>query len=181
MNIRRRSLRGLGVAVALTGCAFADEPAPSPTPKPGTLAAFAAANDLDRSRIADGDSVIVITAANLEELGEGAVLSVTTEPAAPPPELGPVEPVDPAVRTRWRNAVLAQSRTIARLESRRERVEGEIDSLERGRLDARTLDRIEKAEAKLAAVEAEIRRERAVLSRIVRDARKDGAQPGWFR
>jgi len=169
------------ITISLAAIAAAEEPLPSPTPRPGTLAAFASAAELDRSRFGTVDGAIVITGDNLAELGEGAVLTLAEEPAADLPKLTPVDPVDPKLRARWRRAVLAQSRVIARLEARRTTAEAELDRLERGRLDARTLDRIEKAEAKLAQIVAEIARERAELSRIVREARKEGAEPGWFR
>jgi hypothetical protein len=109
------------------------------------------------------------------------VLSVAGSPLAEPGHPDPDSTVDPKVRQRWRSRVLTQSARIATLEARRADVEAEIDRLERGSLDARTLDRIEKAEAKLARVDADIRREKAELSRMVREARKQGAQPGWFR
>ncbi|HSL18549.1 MAG TPA: hypothetical protein VLB51_11650 [Methylomirabilota bacterium] len=175
----RRRWIGVAVIVVATSAA-AEGPPPAPTPKPGTLAAFASRAELDRSRAA-ADGAIVITDDTLTELGEGAVVTLAGEPAAPLPELTPGPTADPKARSRWRSAVLAQSRKIAGLQARRDAAELELDRLERGSLDARTLDRIEKAEAKLRQIDAEIARERAVLSRIVRDARKDGAQPGWFR
>jgi hypothetical protein len=135
---------------------------------------------LDRTE-QSGDGPIVITGDNLDELGRNALFSVTSEPVAEPLEPDPDNGVDPEARERWRSKVLAQSRRIARLEARRAAVEAEIDRLERGRLDARTLDRIERAEAKLRLVDADIAREKTTLSRIVREARKQGAQPGWFR
>ena len=41
--------------------------------------------------------------------------------------------------------------------------------------------RLERAESKLRHLDEEISREREELSRIVRDARRRGAEPGWFR
>lgn len=161
-------------------CGVAPSPTPTPRPRPTTLAAYARATVLDRTE-QSGDGPIVITSDNLDELGRDALFSVTSEPLAEPLEPGPDTRVDPKVRARWRSKVLAQSERIARLEARRTSVEAEIDRLERGRLDARTLDRIERAEAKLHLIDADIRREKTVLSRIVREARKQGAQPGWFR
>ncbi len=158
----------------------APKPTPSPTPGPTTLAAYARATVLDRTE-QSGDGPIVITGDNLDELGRNALFSVTSEPVAEPLEPDPDSGVDSKARERWRSKVLAQSRRIARLEARRAAVEAEIDRLERGRLDARTLDRIERAEAKLQLVDADIAREKRGLSRIVREARKQGAQPGWFR
>ena len=169
----------VGLAIAEVG--HAADPAPSPTPKPGTLAAFARSTQLDRSAADPGSGRIVITTDNLARLGEGAALSETGPPAAEPPAITTDVRPDPTVRSFWRKKVLAQSRNIARLESHRDRVLEEIDRLERGRLDGRALDRIEKAESKLRQVEGDIKREKARLSNLVREARKQGAQPGWFR
>jgi len=162
--------------------ATADEPRPTATPKAGTLAAYASATSLDRSSFAGGEvTPIVITGDNLSELGEGGVFTEVTTPAA---ELVRVElpaSADAKTRDRWRKKVLAQRAVIERLEDRRTAVESEIRRIERGRLDSRALDRIEKAEARLRTIDAQIRRAMFELSSIVREARKDGAQPGWFR
>ena len=158
-----------------------DHPEPTPTPQHRTLAALAKDRPLNRSRAsADGGS-ITITNDNLAQLSDGAVVTELTSTAA---ELGRIEPpdgADAATRQRWRKAVLAQRGVISRLEVRRQGIETKIDRLERGKLDARALDRIAKAESELQDIEREIRRARSVLSRLVRDARKEGAQPGWFR
>lgn len=173
------------------GCAFgmicastspaAEPDRPKPTPKPGTLAALAGSRSLQREPGVDGAGVIVITDENLSSLGEGAALTVMTSTIAEALELETNEQGDPKIREKWRRKVLAQSKVIARLQARRNDVESEIDRLESGRLDSRTLDRLAKAESKLRAVDEEIRTAQTQLSRIVRDARKQGAQPGWFR
>jgi len=124
---------------------------------------------------------IVITTDNLTELGQTGVVTQVRNPIAPPAEVDLGNAPSSKTRAYWRKKVLAQSRVIAKIESRKEEVETEINRIERGRLDSRALDKLEKAETKLKAVETEIRREKQELSRIIRDARKEGAQPGWFR
>jgi len=109
------------------------------------------------------------------------VITVVTTTAAELPLVSTIDSVDPKTREKWRRKVLAQSRTIAQLKVKRATGETEINRLERGRLDAGTLDRIARAEAKLDAIDQEIRRKKAELSQVVREARKEGAQPGWFR
>ena len=172
-------VRFIGI-VKLTGAtlASADTPPLTPTPKPGTLAAYAGSITLDRD---PGDDPVFITTENLGALCEGGLLTTVAKPAGEPFEVDPATEVDPKTRDRWRKKVLSQRRAIANLEERRHIVEAEIDRLERGKLDSKTLDRIEKSETKLRTVEVEIKKENAQLSRIVRQARKDGAQPGWFR
>jgi hypothetical protein len=41
--------------------------------------------------------------------------------------------------------------------------------------------RLQQLEAKLLQLDRDIAGERARLARIVRDARRRGAEPGWFR
>jgi hypothetical protein len=152
-----------------------------PPPGPRTLAELASRTALHRSAVAAGVGPIVITDANLADLADGAVVTVLATTAGDPVDAAAVERVDPKLRERWRRAVLAQSAVVARHEARRAAAAAEVDRLDRGRLDARTLDRIDKARAKVELAEAEVRRERAALSRLIREARKQGAQPGWFR
>jgi septal ring factor EnvC (AmiA/AmiB activator) len=155
----------------------AEPPRPTPTPRPGTLAALAQSTSLTH----ETSTPVVITNDNLTELAVGAVVTVMSSTAAEPSPAVPSKSTSSGRREQWRRRVLAQHRRIAGLEEKRSAVEAEIDRLERGRLDARTLDRIAKAEAKNATIEDEIRREERVLSQLVREARKEGAQPGWFR
>ncbi len=170
----------LAVSCALWSFAGDDPPPPSPTPKPGTLAAIATARSLNRAPGVDESTPIVITNDNLERLGDGAALTVLTSTIA---EAGEIETtkIDPKTREKWRRKVLAQSASITKLEAQGKQIETEIDRLGRGRLDGRALDRIAKAESKLRSIDEEIKRAKAQLSRIVREARKEGAQPGWFR
>jgi len=186
MEIPRNSFRYI-IALGAVLCAIrpsvataAEPPAPTPTPRPGTLAAVATARPLNRAPGTDGSATIVITNDNLEELGDGAALTVITNTIAEAGEIETVE-IDPKTRERWRNKVLAQGKVIARLQARRTAVVHKIDRLERGKLDSRTLDRIATAEAELRAIDLELGREASALGRLVRAARKEGAQPGWFR
>jgi hypothetical protein len=186
MDIPRHTTNIFRTAAFFGGLSFsllstAEEPLPTPTPRSGTLAAYASVTPLDRTCLVNEMTTVVITGDNLAELGEGAVLTVVAEPAAEFVAVDLPEPVDSKTRERWRNKVMAQRKVIERLDARRKTVEAEIDRLERGGLDSRTLDRLEKAESKLGRVDSEIRRERLELSRIIRRARKVGAQPGWFR
>jgi hypothetical protein len=179
-----RQLTTLGCVIGLawtSAPSAAEPPGTRPTPKPGSLAAIAASRSLNRTPELEDTGVIVITDDNLDQLGSGAALTVMTSTIADPSALATDHRADPKTREKWRKKVLAQSGVIARLEARRGEADAELDRLERGKLDSRTLDRIAKAEIKLRAIDAEIRTAAAELSTIIRHARKDGAQPGWFR
>jgi len=174
-------VRVIGI-VKLAAVAFASADTPpatsTPPPKSGTLAAYASSITLDRG---PGEDPVLITTDNLRTLGEGGLITTAARPAVGPFEVEPTAEVDPKVRERWRKKVLAQRRTITNLQAQRRAVEEEIERIERGSLDSRALDRLTMTETKLRRVDAEISQEKQALSRIVRDARKEGAQPGWFR
>jgi hypothetical protein len=104
-----------------------------------------------------------------------------TSTIAGPPPVETDHRADPKTREKWRKKVLAQSSVIARIQARRFDAEAELNRLEWGKLDGQALDRIAKAERNLQTIDTEIKSEKAQLSTIVRQARKEGAQPGWFR
>ena len=92
-------------------------------------------------------------------------------------------------REYWRNTYRAQQKLIEELQNRIEELDAEIprlwnqfyawddpayrDSVIKPELDAKLKERERLAER--------LPREREKLDEIVRDARRDGAQPGWFR
>jgi flagellar biosynthesis/type III secretory pathway protein FliH len=77
--------------------------------------------------------------------------------------------------------VLAQKGLITELEREKLLIEAQIDLIEDGRLSIRALARIQRAEIELRAIEREIQSEKKELARLIREARRDGAEPGWFR
>ena len=179
-----RQLTTFGCVIGLTwmsAARAADSPPQKPTPRPGTLAALANTRLLNRAPVIDGTDVILITNENLNVLGQGAALTIMTSTIAETANFEMEDPVDPKIREKWQRKVLAQSGVIAKLEARRDDADAELNRLEQGKLDSRTLDQIAKAEIKLRTIEKEIRQEKLTLSKIVREARKEGAQPGWFR
>lgn len=154
-----------------------DPPQPTPTPRPGTLAALAKSTSLMR----EGSTPIVITDDNLAELSGGAVVTIMTTAAREPTEPTTVDQIDPKRRGQWRKKVLAQGERITTLQKKRASVEHTINRIESGRFNSGALDRIAKAKAELREIDDTIRHEKRELSKIVREARKEGAQPGWFR
>ncbi len=165
------------ISAALGG----DSLPPEPTPRPGTLAAIAISRQLHRGPGLDGTGVIVITDDNLSTLGQGAALTVMTSTIADPVDFEIGDQVDPKTREKWRRKVMAESSAIAKLEASREAVVAELNRLERGKLDGRTLDRIAKAESKLQAIDAEIVREKAQLSANHSPSEKGGCAAGMVQ
>jgi hypothetical protein len=162
------------VMLAATTSIAAENPAPTPIPRPGTLAAYAGQISLRQTETGG----VTITNGNLAEFAaRGAVTlgAVSARGAAPPKQ------PDAAARTHWRTAYRRQRQVITGLERRRALIEVEIDHIEDGGLTARSLALLDRVEEKARVLDEQIKRERGELVRIVREARRHGAEPGWFR
>lgn len=183
MEISRQLIVIWGVLVVLWNpvARATQTPEPTPTPRPGSLAALAGSTSLNLDVGNQDAGPTTITNADLSTLADTAVITVMTDTAAEFDQVEVSRRADPKTRDKWRKRVTAQKKRIATLEAKKAAVEEEINRLERGSLNARALDRIEQAEVKLRAIEKEIFAAERALSRIVHEARKEGAKPGWFR
>jgi len=158
-----------------------DAPSPTPTPPPETLSDYARRNSLKTSGVTDATGRVVISTATLAEIAGNGTITVGGT-AASGRNLGPT-PSSPKAseRARWRAAHNKQKQVITGLERRRSQLEIEIDHIGDQSLTIKTMARLQRAEAKMRQLEDEISAERSELARIVRDARRHGAEPGWFR
>jgi len=164
--------------LAAAASVAAESPTPTPAPRPGSLAAYASRLTLNRPMAVDSSDHLMITNDNLQVFAAGGAVtlgSASTNGAAP------TKQPDAAERARWRKAYFKQRDVIAGVERRRTLLEVEIDQIEDGQLTPRNLARLDRAEAKARVLEEEIRHERGELAKIVREARRHGAEPGWFR
>lgn len=174
----RRSLAAVATVLFASAALATDEPTRTPTPRPGTLADYARHVSLNASEAVDGSGEIRISSSNLTEIADrgsltrGAVEAHRTSSSPGPPAES---------RDHWRDRYFEQRRVVAGLESRRARLAAEIDRLESGRLTAAIMARIDRAEIELRLLDEEARNAKLELARIVRDARRHGAEPGWFR
>lgn len=157
----------------------AERPTPSQTPTPASLAEYARGMKLKRDATDDSDR-ITIDNANVQAIGRDRAL-VLGVAAAPPVATPRTARDEAAARSRWRSRHDAQRRRIAEVERKIEVVDRDIDVLNRQRLTPRVMVRLDAAKAKLADLERQLDRRRAELGRIIREARQEGAEPGWFR
>jgi hypothetical protein len=154
---------------------------PKPTPRPGTLGAYASKITLDRSLLDDASGHLVLTNDTVADLAKGTPITlgaVVTVGHGSSKASGGRGSAD---RARWRAVHQKQQQVIADLEQRRFLLEIEISHLRRQRPTPKILARLDRTEAKGRHLEQEISRAREKLARIVRDARHEGAEPGWFR
>ena len=165
----------------LTAATVAAADPPRPTPRPGSLAAYAENITLDRSVLGDGAGRLVLTNDSVAGRAGGGSIPLARVPPAGWELSKPTGPAHDSERARWQAAHRKQQQVIAALERRRSVVENEIDQIEDLGLTAKTMARLDRAKSKLRHLDEEIAREREALARIVRDARRRGAEPGWFR
>jgi len=154
---------------------------PRPTPRPGTLGAYARTVTLDRSLLDDSATRVILTNENVADISENATITLGAVVTVGHDVSKATGGGNSADRARWRAAHRKQEKVIADLERQLSLIEIKIDDLERQQLTPRVLARLDRAEAERRHVEQEISRARNELSRIVRDARRHGAEPGWFR
>lgn len=150
-----------------------------PTPRPGSLAAYAEKVTLDHSALDTFEGRVILTNDSVASLAVDGSITLGTVKQAGQKTTRSV--ADNAERSRWQAAHSRQMKVIADLKSRRSRLELEIDQINALSLTAKTMARLEQSEAKLRLLDHEIATERAELARIVRNARRRGAEPGWFR
>ncbi len=161
------------IVILISAAIAADEPSPTPTPYPRKL------GDI---KLKTGETEpVVISDANLAEMADRGTVTICG--SVRPRSRGgtPRTTPDRSEQARWRKAVLSQKRRITELEKKKLHIEAQIDLIEGGTLSIRALARIQRAEIDLRAIEGTIQSEKKELGRLIREARRHGAEPGWFR
>ena len=180
-NHSSRLVSAVLTIVSITAASGSAADPPRPTPRPGTLGAYAKKVSLNRSALGDTTGRVVLTNDSVIGLAADGSITLGTVASAGRKKSKASGVADNAERSRWQAAHHKQRQVIVALERRRSQLETEIDQIEDLSLTAKTMARLERAESKLRHLDEEIAAERAALARIVRDARRRGAEPGWFR
>jgi hypothetical protein len=167
-------------ALLISSAAFSADP-PKPKPRPGTLGAYARKITLDRSLLGDSAGHLVLTNDTVSGIAEGATITLGAVVTVAPKSSKASSRGGSTDRARWRAVHQKQHKVIADLQQRRSVLEIEISHLKKQQLTPKILARLDRTAAKRRHVEREISRAREELARIVRDARRQGAEPGWFR
>ena len=167
------------VALLLTAfCVTADEPPASRPPTSLTELARhlrlrgAALSDDDGRITIDNETVATVAAAGRVTVGSGSSRPPATDWITEPNE---------SDRALWRKRFERQQAKIAACERRLAAIDRDIGLLNRQRVTPRVLARLEAARAKRIGLEQDLREQRGELVRLIREARRHGAQPGWFR
>ena len=192
----------VGVAFAGGAISYAEsEPTPTPTPRPGggkSLTDVAKDKKLNTDAAGTTGGSIVITNENIQDIaakGKVTEAKPVVNRSAVGPNAAGVEMYDPdeqqALHRKyyWQQKYVQQLSKIQALRRQIQQLDSEIpglwndfysrddpayrDGVVKPKLD-QTLNRREQLEEQLAQAEP-------VLEQIKIDARKDGAEPGWFR
>ncbi len=171
----------------------ADSPrTPTPAPSPVTrgnasLAGYARHAPLRASPLQQGeDGGILITNDTVRELREGGSVTAVSGPGAPTgsPTTTPSHPA--ARRAYWRRCVDAQRRRIAAAADELAKADARVRALEDaalagGRGAVKRWAKVDEAKRRRLVIARHLRREREALGAVIRAARREGAEPGWFR
>ena len=192
-----RTLFSLIVALGSAAPAFAAEAKATPTPthtiirRELHLGEYADRLILDRSGLEDRDSTIVISNRTVDRLSDFGTLSTSSRSSVspdPPPHgfRASPTPVGPARRSYWKRRVRQQRQVIDAVENELALLNVKIDALEdaafEGGLRAKSKwVKLAEAKGRRRVVDRRLRNERAKLAAIIREARREGAEPGWFR
>jgi hypothetical protein len=183
-------------------------PTPTPTPRPigpmvygGTqrLGDIAWQIKLDRSAIEDededededGEATIVLTNESIKQLGgqrmltSGSGSSTTTAPVDPE-QLSQRAAQREKVRKHWRKLYDAQLERVRKVEGELAIIDVKIASLAdrtggSGSKEVTARARLAEARQKRRTIAERLRREQDRLQSIISQARRQGAEPGWFR
>jgi len=189
----RTAAAALFLFLTMTQAGAASEASPQQTAAPhprrlGDLAILIHLKAADEDR---REGTIVITNDTVVRHDEKGMLSVA---GAATTEIEPgVDEVDrrevDKQRQKWRKKVDSQRQRIARTEHEIVILEGKIKALSNAAFDAghssrkaiNAWARLESEKSKLANLTARLKQEKQTMNGIIREARRDGAQPGWFR
>ncbi len=184
-----------GVAAMIAVVGYCDPPprstaVPSPTPSVSSrqsLAEYAGGQTLQRSPSADKKSII-ITDENLRDWASGKELTAVTRKTSKSPGPG-FDLETEAPRVVWRDRVQQRLGVIHDLESETSGLESEIAGLwklfyacdDPDERDQRLRPRLKQRIARQRKLSVELEAARVDLQKLLAEARRNGALPGWFR
>jgi septal ring factor EnvC (AmiA/AmiB activator) len=134
---------------------------------------------------------VIITSDSVESLAKTGKLTVgSLQDRATPSKPRPGEPRSDQDHDRlehsWRAKVQKQQDQVAKISRAMKRIDLKIDALESHVVGSRTSAARRRAEIKelkgrRAMLAHQLTREKARLGSLIRTARQQGAEPGWFR
>ena len=187
------------VSLSIAALANPSEPTPTATPEATSsgreihLGEYAARATLDRTGTEGDDGAVVITNDTITRLAaRGALTTVSpgggARVAAPTSVPSPRTAATPSAarRSYWQRKVDAQRDAIAEAQEDVARLTARIEALEDaafqgGRRATRLWAQVEETKGLLRVAQRRLARERDRLDAIIRQARREGAEPGWFR
>jgi hypothetical protein len=187
----------LGLLFIFGGISASDATEPTATPTPPTtrreihIGEYAGRVEIDRSGLEETGGPVVITNQLVKSTRDRGTL--TTGPSSPLYS-GPTPtshratptPAGPRRRSYWQSRVHTQRRIISQVQRELRLLDARIDALEdaafQGGIRATSKwAKLAENRSRRKVVDRRLHNERARLSAIIRAARREGAEPGWFR
>jgi len=181
----------------VSAAVVAVEPEATPTPSIADttgekrLGEYAHRMCLDRAALGEPGGVVVITNDTVGRIkGRGLLTSgrlAARSTASETAHRSSTKPQrDGKLRDHWRKLVDEEREKVARTQTELALLDVKIDSLEDAAFDSgpgavRIWAKYEEARQRRRIIAHRLKRERAKLAEVVREARRYGAQPGWFR
>lgn len=183
---------------------WAEQPTPTPTPRPGGKMSLAEVAKDKQLKGGEKGKGIVITNENLADYAEKGLLT-TAEEKEPKPQLRPMHQggstesggVPPAAasgpseerKRYWQGQYKRQLELVASFQKQMQDLDYEIPGLWRdfyawddpAYRDSVIKPKLDAALAQREKTEADLEKAETRLTEIKEGARKDGAEPGWFR
>jgi len=181
----------------LSAAFAADQPPVTPTPPvprnsdATRLSDYASRTALDRSTLGPPGDPLIITSELVRQLATDGLLTVgfprnrlVLPTARPSPRARTSNPR--RIEEEWRTKVLRQKDQVAKIQGDILLLDAQIEAIKasagRGRDgSARRQAKVLEALGRRAVLTRQLERERTRLGALIRHAREQGAQPGWFR
>ena len=181
-ELKTRSYKLSWFPLLLVGFALA-----APTVNAESLASLAARTHLDRKGLSatqNGDPIVIDQAALTRLASQGRIAAV----GADTPHRKTPKPPSASLRRSWRQRYSAAAAKILKIQEKIRSIQQKIRSLQAraekgrsGKTSFRIDDEIEVQRSRIQELQAQEQILGHALNHVIRQARKDGAQPGWFR
>jgi hypothetical protein len=186
----------LGLALIVSP-AFGEDPTPTPTPTPapGAKSLAEVAEETARNLEQQEGETIVITNKTIDpeygkELEDGTIkVNPTPMPWQAKPVDGGRKAAEQAKREKWQKLYLEQLALVAGLTGEIADLDSEIPQLQNDFYkwddpyyrDNVIKPKLDKAMQRRAELKEQLAKEEAAVPKLLDEARRDGAKPGWFR
>lgn len=137
---------------------------------------------------APAGTIVIDNETVLQLAKKGRFAAIAIRQPTLPNKNQPVPSVESSLKKRWRAEYRRSAAAISNIEQQVAKANGELAALESRYFSLRKAiqrirlqPRLDAKKEQIVHLTKDLRQARATFSRVIRQARLDGAQPGWFR